>query len=351
MFKTYVGLVRDHTGSMCTLVKPAMADYNATIQAFINSDDTNNDIIVSVVKCGHGREGIAYPEIVNASCKQLKPLASYPAQANSTPLYDSVGMLIEMFKALPDANDPNVSFLIITTTDGGENSSRKWTGSSISKEIQNLQKTDRWTFAFRVPRGNARQLTQYGIPAENIIEWEQTTRGMETAQAVNTSAVTSFMQSRSAGTTSTTRFYANLQDVSITEVKQQLIDISASVQFFPIASHEVGTQIRTFVESKINGPMLKGAAFYKLVKLEPKVQAHKRLVIRHKQTGAVYSGDAARYMLALPNAGTFRLAPDELGEFEVFIQSTSVNRKVDANSEIMYWPQVGTEYQASPSAR
>ena len=97
--------------------------------------------------------------------------------------------------------------------------------------------------------------------------------------------------------------------------------------------------------------MLRGAAFYQLCKTEPKVQANKRIAIRDKQSGTVFTGDAARRMLALPTIGTVRLAPDELGEWDVFIQSTSVNRKLDANTQLLYWKGVGKAFQEGPSAR
>jgi len=56
-------------------------------------------------------------------------------------------------------------------------------------------------------------------------------------------------------------------------------------------------------------------------------------------------------MLALPTVGTVRLAPDEMNDWEIFIQSTSVNRKLDANTSLMYWKGVGKAFQEGPSAR
>jgi hypothetical protein len=56
-------------------------------------------------------------------------------------------------------------------------------------------------------------------------------------------------------------------------------------------------------------------------------------------------------MLALPTIGTVRLAPDELGDYDVFIQSTSVNRKLDKGTQLMYWPGVGVAFKEGPSAK
>jgi hypothetical protein len=355
-FKTYVGFVRDHTGSMVNIASAAARDYNSTIATIRNSAiEGDQDTVVTVVKCGHQRQAIAHTEIVNSSVIALKdiPENAYEANAPGTPLFDSVGLLIETLKAnAPDRDDQNVSFLCAITTDGGENASRRYSGNDIARMIKELQLTDRWTFAFRVPPSSVRSLINMGIPAENILPWDNTNKGQAAAQQANTQAMSAYFKGRATGQKSSTKFYASLSDVSIEDVKTQLTDISASVKFFGVGPKDVGRQIRDFVEEQLNGSaMVKGGAFYQLVKTEPKVQDNKRIAIRDKKSGAVYAGDAARHMLALPTIGTVRLAPDELGDYEVFIQSTSVNRKLDANTKIMYWEQVGVAFKEGVSAR
>jgi hypothetical protein len=89
---------------------------------------------------------------------------------------------------------------------------------------------------------------------------------------------------------------------------------------------------------------IKGAAFYQLVKTEKRVQDYKLVALRVKSSGKVFCGQKARDMLGIGNAqGTVRLVPGEHNKFDVFIQSTSVNRKIPAGSEVMYWPKVGTQ--------
>lgn len=345
--KNYLCIVRDHSGSMRSIARAAARDYNDNIAAVREAAVANNqDTIVSVVKCGHGDHGIVHREIVNSNVNVLQPIAesAYQADANSTPLFDSVKECINILRAVPDYNDPDVSFLVMATTDGHENSSRT-TGQELANIMRELQNTDRWTFVFRVPRGGTRQLTSFGIPAGNILEWDQTERGVQVAQQANREAFTQYFTGRAGGMKSTTKFYANLQDVTIADVQKALTDISSEVQFIPVTQADDQTLIRPFVEAKLGEAMVRGGAFYQLVKTEPKVQANKRIAIRSKIDGKVYAGDAARQMLALPTIGTVRLAPDELGDFSVFIQSTSVNRKLDAGTELLYWPAVGTEFK------
>lgn len=100
-------------------------------------------------------------------------------------------------------------------------------------------------------------------------------------------------------------------------------------------------------------PLLKGAAFYQLTKTEPEVQDHKRIIIRDKTTNAIYEGAAARQMLGLPTYGTIRLAPKDLSSsnFDMYIQSTSVNRKMTVGTNVVYWANVGVKYKEGVSAR
>lgn len=355
MTKQYIGISRDHSGSMSHIARHAARDYNANIATIREAAATHSvDTIVSVVKCGHGRQGIVHRDITNSNVTQLQPLleSAYEANAGSTPLFDSVGDLIEQFQAVPDYNDPDVSFLVMAVTDGQDNSSRRYSARSLAQKIKELQATDRWTFVFRVPRGDARALANMGIPESNILEWEQSQRGVEAATQATTQAFNEFFASRATGVRSTKKFYTNLKDVSTADVKAVLKDISAEVQLWPVAMSEDQQAIRTFVEGRLGGkPMLKGAAFYQLNKTEPTVQDYKLIAIRDKSNGAVYAGDHARDMLGLPKYGNCRLAPGDHGNFEIFIQSTSVNRKVTGGAQILYWANVGQAFKEGISAR
>jgi hypothetical protein len=191
-----------------------------------------------------------------------------------------------------------------------------------------------------------------GIPESNILEWEQSQRGVEAATRATTQAFNEFYTARATGVKSTKKFYTNLKGVTTSDVKAVLKDISAEVQLWPVAMTEDQEAIRTFVENRLGGrPMLKGAAFYQLNKTEPMVQDYKLIAIRDKNTGAVYAGDHARDMLGLPKYGNCRLAPGDHGNFEIFIQSTSVNRKVTSGAQILYWANVGKAFKEGISAR
>lgn len=338
--KQYIGFVRDHSGSMGTLRRGAAQDYNNNIAAVKDAAITHElDTIINTVKCGVGSDGRIERESVNSTVHMLKPLteAQYDADGSSTPLFDSVGEVIDLMSKVPDFDSPDVAFLVVVITDGAENSSRKWDGRSLSKRIQELQRTDRWTFTFRVPSCYSYQLASLGIPPGNILEWEQTEHGLRASSELTRAAVSKYYTNRSLGVKSSSSFYADLSGVTSRDLKQNLVDLTPQIDVWPVSKHYSNTvEIRTFVESKNRGIYVKGAAFYQLTKTE-EVQDYKKIVILDKLSGKYYGGAEARQMLGLPVFGYVKLKPADHDQFEIFIQSTSVNRKLVGGTKLVYW--------------
>lgn len=78
----------------------------------------------------------------------------------------------------------------------------------------------------------------------------------------------------------------------------------------------------------------KGKGFYQFTKTED-IQDYKEIVLRDKKTGDMFSGPLARAMIGLPTVGTGHVRPVGLA-YDVFVQSTSVNRKLKAKSMFLY---------------
>ena len=352
--KTYIGFSRDHSGSMRSIARAAARDYNSKISTIKEAAlATNQDTIVSVVECGYGDTDSVRRVVTNSTVNSLTPLAesAYQADGRGTPLWDSVGELIEMFESTPDANNKDVSFLVMAITDGDENCSRKYSADKLARKIKELNATDRWTFVFRVPRGHSRKIAQkLGISEGNIQEWDQNDKAVEIAARHDAEAFTQYFTSRSLGQTSTQKFYANLQNVSAKDVAAVMTDISGEVMIWPVSPADEGTEIRPFIETRLKRSMLKGAGFYQLTKTEPEVQDYKKILIRDKTSQAIYYGAAAKQLLGLPSYGTIRLAPGNHGNFDIFIQSTSVNRKLKKGTSLIYWENVGVRYKEGPSS-
>jgi hypothetical protein len=336
--KNYIGISRDHSGSMRCIAHVASKDYNSKIESIRAATlENNQDTIVSVTECGHGHTAGIKRVIVNSNVTTLQPLTSYDANGYGTPLFDSVGDLIEQFEAMPDASNPEVSFLVMAITDGHENASKRYNARSLADKIRRLSATDRWTFVFRVPRGHGRNLARLGIPEGNILEWDQTERGVTQAAKRDAEAFTEYFKGRSAGIGATSKFYTDLSNVTSKDVATVMEDVSKEVLVLPVGVNDNAVQIRPFVETRLGRPMKKGAGFYQLTKTEPIVQDYKKILIRDKTTQSIYHGAAARQMLGLPTYGNIRLAPGNHGNFDIFVQSTSVNRKLAAGTNLIYW--------------
>jgi hypothetical protein len=337
-YKQYIGISRDHSGSMQSITKAAMNDYNQNISAIKEAALANQiDTIVSVVKCGIGPgRGRVERDIVNSNSNALSPLTQYEANGGSTPLFDSVDELIRLLSQVPDANDPDVSFLIQVITDGQDNASTI-NGRTLGDKIRELQASDRWTFVFRVPRGYARALENLGIPSGNILEWDQTNAGMATATAATTQAFSSYYAARTRGIKSTTTFYSDLSQVTSAEVKAALKDISSDVKIWPVTIDD--DLVSDFCYKMLGKPMVKGCAFYELNKTENAVQDYKKIMIQDMKSGHVYEGRAARQMLNLPSYGTVKLSPGDHSHYKIFIQSTSMNRKLKKGTSLLYWSE------------
>lgn len=353
MKKQYVGLVKDHSGSMAHLSVAAMKDYNTLIGAIAGSASREDiDTIVSVVKCGVGFDGSVQRELVNSSVSRLKPLRTYVTDGSHTPLFDSVGEIIDILESSPDAKDPNVTFLVMVVTDGAENHSIKWNGRTLGDRMTRLQQTDRWTFTFRVPRGGTRDLERLGIPAGNVEEWEQTERDMGRSTIKSAQAVSNYFSAVTRGVRSTNSFYADAANVTKNDVKSTMTNISAEVRIWPVTNMDQKAgppdrsgyrvaEIGPFVEKKTRATYVRGSAFYELVKSERAVQATKLIVIRSKKDGAVYAGQSARDLLNLPTTGTIKLSPGDHGDWDIYIQSTSSNRHLPVGSKVLYWKNAG----------
>lgn len=340
MLKTYFGISLDFSVSMRPHATAAMNDYNQTIKAIKDgSEQSDVDAIVTVVQNGVNLPGdyshaTVERAITNSSVNRLHELSEYKVSGLATPLFDSVGMLIDTLSAVPDANDPDVTFVINVVTDGQENSSKNWTGVKLAAKIAELQRTDRWMFIFRVPSGTESDLIKLGIHSGNVMGWDtNSATGMVASTAKTTQGISNYFTARRSGTSSTRSFFADTTQVDKAIVKATLSDVTSHFKKYRVTADHDSSQIRDFV-TEMTGGYSAGCAFYELSKSE-EVSDKKQIAIMEKATGKVYSGSQARQLLGLPSSGSIKLRPGTNTDFEIYIQSTSVNRKLLAGTEVL----------------
>ena len=92
--------------------------------------------------------------------------------------------------------------------------------------------------------------------------------------------------------------------------------------------------IKEFAQA--NGLIFKtGKGFYEFTKPES-ISDGKEIVLMDKTTGDMFSGNKARDLLGLTAAGKDKFRPVALDKFRVFVQSTSVNRKLIGGTGFLY---------------
>src|ERR1019366_1772074 len=245
---TGIAIVRDHSLSMPSLTKVAARDYNRCVSAIKDSClREDQDAYVTVVKCG---VGYAHKVLLDSSNIDIRDVQSLPdkqyiADGTGTPLFDSVGRAIMELK-----RHKHSTYLVMVITDGQGNSSVEWSANRLMENIRELQATDKWTFSFRVPHGYKNYLTKFGIPDGNILEWEQTNIGMETATIATKSAVSNYFSGVTRGLNSSKTFYTDLSGVTTAEIKQSLKDITNQVTLHLVKASDP-LVIRKFMEAKI----------------------------------------------------------------------------------------------------
>ncbi|MGX1541071.1 VWA domain-containing protein [Streptomyces adustus] len=234
------------------------------------------------------------------------------------------------------------SFLTFVLTDGQENASHRCPDAparnprELVKAVAEMIATqeDNWTLAVLVPdQMGKREAMQCGFPRDNIAVWDATsTQGLEEAGQVIREATEKFMVGRTQGIRgSRTVFSMGAEAVNKDTIKA--VGLAAMdpsrYQLIPVARDAA---IRDWVV-ECGHTYRTGGSFYQLSKSE-KIQARKQIAVLEKKTDRVYSGPEARALLGLPNAEV-RVKPDHNDDFTIFVQSTSVNRKLVPNTRLL----------------
>ncbi|MFP8886705.1 MULTISPECIES: vWA domain-containing protein [Streptomyces] len=234
------------------------------------------------------------------------------------------------------------SFLTFVLTDGQENASHRCPDApdrnprELVRAVAEMIRTqeDNWTLAVLVPdQMGRREAMQCGFPKDNIAIWDATsTQGLEEAGQVIRQATENFMVGRAQGIRgSRAVFSTGAETVNKDTIKAAgLTPVDASkYQLIPVAREAA---IRDWVV-ECGHTYRTGGAFYQLSKSE-KVQAQKQIAVLEKKTDRVYAGPEARALLGLPDVEV-RVKPDHNDDFTIFVQSTSVNRKLVPNTRLL----------------
>lgn len=223
------------------------------------------------------------------------------------------------------------AFLTFVLTDGMENINR-YRKSELNKKLTSLAENQ--TVACLVPDMRAKfEAMKFGFPKDNIAIWDaSTTEGIEEAGEVIRRSTETFMSGRTSGI----RSYSNLFSTGEQTLNRDTVK-AAKLKPIPLDTYTVlkvtkEFPIREYVQEQGHVYLI-GKAFYQLTKTES-IQPQKVVAIRNKKSGRFYTGSEARNLLGLPQMEV-RVRPDVNPKFEVFIQSTSVNRKLVPGTKLL----------------
>ncbi|WP_457032843.1 vWA domain-containing protein [Kitasatospora sp. P5_F3] len=349
----HVSLVVDNSGSM----RKHEAQLVRVVDEFVKglqeeSDRLGHETRVSLYAFDHEVKNLVW----DMDVKHLPSLRGlYRVDNGATALIEAAVKSVEDLKNIWEGYGEH-SFLQVVVTDGEENASGfsetgqmhirmgggkgtavlgTWLGR-IQGAMDHLP--DHWTSAILVPNSLAKRTAQeYGFPAGNIAIWDaDSSKGVEEAIGTVKSAATSFLRGREQGVRGTRNLFAMGQDLSTADVKASL-DALDTGKYILVPVDEQA-QIRDFV-TRSGHAYKSGCAFYELSKRE-KIQGGKQLAVAEKDpatgrmTGRVFSGPAARRLLGLPDAEA-TVKPGDNPAYTVFVQSTSVNRKLVPGTKLL----------------
>ena len=105
---------------------------------------------------------------------------------------------------------------------------------------------------------------------------------------------------------------------------------------FQVLDVDRDVPIKQFVQD--NGlTFKKGRGFYEFTKTV-EVQEYKEVILEHRETGDLFTGDKAREIAGIPVGVRAKVKPNApgLADYVCFIQSTSVNRKLIGGTRFLY---------------
>lgn len=224
------------------------------------------------------------------------------------------------------------AFLTFVLTDGQENASRQYTPATLKSRLNTLP--DNWTVAVLVPDSRGVfEAKSFGFAPDNIAVWNPEDSGAITEVGNTIRAATeTFMVNRSLGIRSTRGLFSTgVEAINHNTVRAAALKPLTTKDYLLLPVRQV-QEIRPFVE--MHGVTYRtGRAFYQLSKTEH-IQPTKEIALQDKKTNQVFTGRQARDLLGLPDT-TVKVKPDYNPLYDVFVQSTSVNRKLMPNTNLL----------------
>lgn len=338
--QNHVVYILDHSGSMTGLRSDVIKVTDKLISDLADmSKSMDQETRVTIYGFGDRTDCLVY----DTDVLRLPSIAGLYQIAGMTALADAVTLGISDLKMTPEKYGDH-SFLIQVITDGQENASTEHGKRNLPHLIKGLP--GHWTLAAFVPNANGKHyLQRFGFPPGNIAIWNPAEEdSVEKVAQVSFAATTQYMTGRASGMRSTTSLYS-MAAPDVKDLKAALTPMTPGSYFFETVTAEDLAQVENgridqFMQLKTGQPYFPGRTYYQMTKRE-RIQPNKKLAVaayNGRKEWDVYVGEAARSALGLPAASMnqeVRVSPGRFRGYEVYVLSTSMNRKLHAGSRVL----------------
>lgn len=321
----HVALVLDGSSSMSShtnnLIK--VADEQIRYLA-LRSEELSQETRVSVYLFDYGVECL----IFDMDVMRLPSISDLYRAQGMTALVDAV-VKSQTDLASTSQIYGDHAFLTFVLTDGMENHSKSsWT---VLPQYT-ARAADNWTVGFLVPDSSGETyLTRAGVQKGLISRWDAgSAKGLSDSFTTIRNATDNFMVNRSKGVRGTRDIFSTGVDaVNEQTVKGNLTPVAGINKYHVPAKSRIDDFVRG-----AHGYYSTGSGYYQLTKTET-IQATKQILVLEKATGQVYGGTEARHLIGLPDGESVRVKPDRNPLYDIFVQSTSINRNLMPNTTLL----------------
>lgn len=341
MNKTAIAILLDSSSSISDYkLTDGVVEYYNTAGRTFKETSLGQEVFIDT---WHFNERVAIRSTTSAASWEPRMAGSYRPYG-MTAMYDAVVAALDNFKVTNRTGmlGSNASFLVLCITDGENTAGRIRNAVEMMTYVRAFENyfPGKLTLTFAVPNMEyKKKLVGIGIAEGNIEVWDTTQKGIQVqAQQVQVAA-TQFMAARAAGTSSVKDFYkVSAAKVTGSKLARKADDVSLVTKVLDVGGIKEDKSTWLSVKSFVESHGLKfviGAVFYELTKKEL-VQAHKGVMLFDKDhPEVIFGGAGVRDLVSMPDENV-KVAPGDMGKYRLFVQSTSVNRKLQPGTKVLY---------------
>lgn len=350
----HVAVVIDESSSMNAHKQGVISAFDALVAELVESSQSMNQetrISAYLFSDQHRIRNV----IFDTDVLRIPSLKGFYEPNGWTALFDTI-ILSQDDLSKTYTKYGNHAFITYVITDGGDNRSRYNADGRLRTLLAGQD--GRWTITGLVPdKAGADALINCGFEPGNIRIWDiNSATGIVDVGSAIRGATKTFMQNRAVGVTKSTTLFAGgaeqVNAATIAAAGLKALDPS-TYMIVPVTWDDDvakwrmsgkktkampnGTpsmEISDFMAS-MNIAYVLGTVFYRLEKSE-KVDATKDIIVVHRKSGQAYGGREARTLIGLSDTAT-RIRPqkENVGEYDIYVKSTSLNRLLARHSKII----------------